>query len=28
VFHFGVFSVMDAKRAVAERGLPVRIPHP
>ncbi|HYP23222.1 MAG TPA: imidazole glycerol phosphate synthase subunit HisF [Actinomycetota bacterium] len=25
VFHFGTFSVDDAKRAIAERGLPVRI---
>jgi imidazole glycerol-phosphate synthase subunit HisF len=28
VFHFGTFSVLDAKRALAERGLPVRIPRP
>jgi cyclase len=28
VFHFGTFSVLDAKRALVERGLPVRIPHP
>ncbi len=28
VFHFGTFSVLDAKRALLERGLPVRIPHP
>jgi cyclase len=28
VFHFGTFSVMDAKRALAARGLPVRIPPP
>ncbi|MPZ68244.1 MAG: imidazole glycerol phosphate synthase subunit HisF [Actinobacteria bacterium] len=28
VFHFGAFSVLDAKRALLERGLPVRIPHP
>ncbi len=28
VFHFGTFSVMDAKRALAARGLPVRIPLP
>lgn len=26
VFHFGQFSVTDAKRAMAARGLPVRIP--
>jgi cyclase len=26
VFHFGVFSVGDAKRALESRGLPVRIP--
>ncbi len=25
VFHFGAFSVADAKRAIAGRGLPVRI---
>ena len=25
VFHFGTFSIDDAKRAIAERGLPVRI---
>ena len=28
VFHFGTFSVLDAKRALADRGLPVRIPQP
>jgi cyclase len=28
VFHFGQFSISDAKRALAERGLPVRMPHP
>jgi cyclase len=28
VFHFGVFSVGDAKRALAARGLPVRMPGP
>ncbi len=28
VFHFGEFSVADAKGALEERGLPVRIPHP
>ena len=28
VFHFGTFSVRDAKRALASRGLPVRIPPP
>jgi imidazole glycerol-phosphate synthase subunit HisF len=28
VFHFGTFSVMEAKRALAARGLPVRIPPP
>ena len=27
VFHFGEFSVTEAKRAIAARGLPVRIPH-
>jgi cyclase len=26
VFHFGTFSVADAKRALAARGLPVRMP--
>lgn len=26
VFHFGTFSVLDAKRALADRGLPVRMP--
>jgi imidazole glycerol-phosphate synthase subunit HisF len=26
VFHFGTFSIMDAKRAVEARGLPVRMP--
>ncbi|MDQ3987101.1 MAG: imidazole glycerol phosphate synthase subunit HisF [Actinomycetota bacterium] len=26
VFHFGVFSVMDAKRALLQRNIPVRIP--
>lgn len=26
VFHFGTFSVLEAKEALAERGLPVRIP--
>jgi imidazole glycerol-phosphate synthase subunit HisF len=28
VFHFGMFSVLEAKQAIADRGLPVRIPHP
>lgn len=28
VFHFGTFSILDAKRALADRGLPVRIPQP
>ncbi|MGH2747049.1 MAG: imidazole glycerol phosphate synthase subunit HisF [Actinomycetota bacterium] len=28
VFHFGIFSVLDAKRALQERGLAVRIPRP
>ena len=28
VFHFGEFSVLDAKRALETRGLPVRMPHP
>ncbi len=28
VFHFGEFSISDAKKEMAERGLPVRIPHP
>ena len=28
VFHFGTFSVADAKEAIAERGLPVRMPRP
>lgn len=28
VFHFGHFSILDAKRAMAARGLPVRIPPP
>ena len=28
VFHFGTFSVDEAKRAMAARGLPVRIPRP
>jgi cyclase len=28
VFHFGTFSVLDAKRALASRGLTVRIPRP
>jgi cyclase len=28
VFHFGTFSVTEAKRAMAARGLPVRIPRP
>lgn len=28
VFHFGEFSVAEAKAALAERGLPVRIPRP
>lgn len=28
VFHFGTFSVTEAKRAIAARGLPVRIPRP
>ena len=27
VFHFGEFSVVDAKRALEARGLPVRMPH-
>jgi cyclase len=26
VFHFGTFSIADAKQAMAARGLPVRIP--
>ncbi|HWL64466.1 MAG TPA: imidazole glycerol phosphate synthase subunit HisF [Actinomycetota bacterium] len=26
VFHFGTFSIQDAKRALLERGLPVRMP--
>jgi imidazole glycerol-phosphate synthase subunit HisF len=26
VFHFGTFSIEDAKRAIAARGLPVRLP--
>lgn len=26
VFHFGTFSVLDAKKALADRGLPVRMP--
>lgn len=26
VFHFGAFSVLDAKRAIGARGLPVRMP--
>lgn len=26
VFHFGTFSVLDAKRSLEQRGLPVRIP--
>jgi cyclase len=26
VFHFRTFSIMDAKHALAERGLPVRMP--
>ena len=26
VFHFGSFSIADAKRAIAQRGLPVRMP--
>jgi imidazole glycerol-phosphate synthase subunit HisF len=25
VFHFATFSIEDAKRAIAERGLPVRL---
>jgi cyclase len=28
VFHFGVFSIADAKRALQARGLPVRLPRP
>jgi cyclase len=28
VFHFGTFSILEAKQAIAERGLPVRIPQP
>ena len=28
VFHFGTFSVLDAKQALLSRGLPVRIPGP
>lgn len=28
VFHFGQFSVAEAKQAIAARGLPVRIPRP
>jgi cyclase len=28
VFHFGEFSIADAKRAIAARGLAVRIPRP
>ena len=28
VFHFGEFSITQAKQALAERGLPVRMPHP
>jgi cyclase len=28
VFHFGEFSVLDAKRALEVRGLPVRMPRP
>jgi imidazole glycerol-phosphate synthase subunit HisF len=28
VFHFGTFSIADAKRAMAERGLAVRMPRP
>jgi cyclase len=28
VFHFGAFSVAEAKRALAARGLPVRMPRP
>jgi cyclase len=28
VFHFGAFSISDAKRALERRGLPVRIPRP
>jgi cyclase len=28
VFHFGVFSVADAKRALERRGLPVRLTGP
>ena len=28
VFHFGTFSILDAKRAIARRGLPVRIAAP
>jgi cyclase len=27
VFHFGTFSVMDAKQSLVARGLPVRMPH-
>ena len=28
VFHFAEFSITEAKRALADRGLPVRMPHP
>jgi cyclase len=28
VFHFGTFSIADAKRALRARGLPVRMPRP
>jgi imidazole glycerol phosphate synthase subunit HisF len=28
VFHFATFSIADAKRAIRQRGLPVRIPPP
>jgi cyclase len=28
VFHFGAFSIADAKRALKARGLPVRMPRP
>jgi cyclase len=28
VFHFGAFSVLDAKQALLDRGLPVRMPRP
>jgi cyclase len=28
VFHFGTFSILDAKLALRDRGLPVRMPRP